>query len=145
MEYQVFKEVVEQAKEKKPKLFALDHDRAAEERDISSFEAEHSIVLSESHKAILKEHGGGFFGFANLYSLDESSDFYILDHLKYAPAGYIPISDNGCGDLYVQKIEENVCMEQLLLYEHDSREAVATKYNDIFEYLVEKGLRMQAE
>lgn len=145
MEYSVFKEYINQAKEKKPKLFGLGHDRIVSDQEIAAFESAQGISLSRSHKAVLKEFGGGYFGFTIFYSLDEDSDFYIQNHLRYAPTGYLPVSDNGCGDLYLQRIEDIACGERLYLYEHGGEEPVVTKYTDVFEYLVEVGLKMTVE
>ena len=145
MKYIVFKEYIEQAKEKKPKLFGLGHDRIVSEDEISAFEAAQGISLSRSHKETLKEFGGGYFGFTILYSLDEGSDFYISKQMQYAPDGCIPVSDNGCGDVYVQRLENGKCLERLYLYEHAEGRLTETKYGDILEYLVEKGLKMQVQ
>ena len=46
-------------------------------------------------------YGGGYFGYANIYSLDIDSNFYLLKHNNLPFEKFIRIADNGCGDHYL--------------------------------------------
>lgn len=44
-------------------------------REISHFENTVGINLPNKYKEFIASYGGGYFGYANIYSLDENSDF----------------------------------------------------------------------
>lgn len=52
------------------------------------------------------------------------------------------ISDNGCGDYYAFHIDNGICSENVIFYDHENGAMHATKFYDIFEYLVEIGLNI---
>ncbi|MBD5453874.1 MAG: SMI1/KNR4 family protein [Lachnospiraceae bacterium] len=140
MEYGVFSKLVNDCKEKEPILFGLEHDEILSIDEIEEFEEKIHIELPEKYKKFLSEYGGGYFGYANVYSLDEGSDFYLL-HYNDVPVGkYLRIADNGCGDYYLLLVDDKKCSEQLYFYEHDEAAVCAAEYADILEYLVKEGL-----
>ena len=69
-------------------------------KDICQFEEFSGICLPEDYKKLLLKYGGGYFGFANLYSLDKKSQFYIVKNNTFPLGDYLNIGDNGCGDYY---------------------------------------------
>ena len=105
MTYNEFNEIIEKVKKTKPILLELEADKIMSEKDISQFESDNNIVLPEEYKQFLIEYGVGYFGFANIYSLDKDSSFYLLANQYAVPEGYLAIADNECGDFYVLKIE----------------------------------------
>ncbi|MDE5599263.1 MAG: SMI1/KNR4 family protein, partial [Lachnospiraceae bacterium] len=78
MEYDVFSKLVNDCKEREPILFGLEHDEILSTVEIEKFEEKIHIELPEKYKKFLADYGGGYFGYANVYSLDEGSDFYLL-------------------------------------------------------------------
>ena len=115
--------------------------RLASREQIEVFEIKQNIVLSEKYRKVLLQFGGGYFGYANIYSLDSKSDFYLLHHNKRPIEHALYIADNGCGDRYFLQVENKTCLEQVFYFEHDTGIVHHTNYADILEYLVEVGLK----
>ena len=132
---------VQQVKAKKPILFALETDTSPSIDKIEDFEKIYRMVLPEKYKLFIIEFGGGYFGYANIYSLDNSSNYFIMKHKSFVPNGYLPIADNGCGDFYVLKCNGEYCSDKIYYYTHDSQEITETAYHDILEYLLDVGLK----
>lgn len=141
MEYDVFEKIVDESRKKYPILFALEQDEIPSREQIEVFEIKQNIVLSEKYRKVLLQFGGGYFGYANIYSLDSKSDFYLLHHNKRPIEHALYIADNGCGDRYFLQVENKTCLEQVFYFEHDTGTVLRTKYADILEYLVEVGLK----
>lgn len=144
MEYSEFIEIVERVKKQKPLLFGLGFDNAPDREEIVCFEEKYGIVLPDKYKRFIMEYGGGYFGFANIYSLDESSDFYIMHPRNNSGnmiGGLLHIADNGCGDYYAFGITNGRCDDTVLFCEHDGGGAVTCRYSDVLEYLVSEGLK----
>lgn len=141
MEFITFNEIVNKTKIEAPILFSLEHDVIPSEEDILKFEEQHNIQLTEKYKQFLLKYGGGFFGYANLYSLDEDSSFYLLNYNDIPLTNILCVADNGCGDYYALKIVETKCQDAILFCEHDTGLLCDTKFFDIFEYLVSVGLK----
>ena len=140
MTYSDFIEIVEKTKKDKPILFELESDKLASLEDIQIFESETGIILPEEYKKFLSEFGGGYFGFATIYSLDKDSSFYLLDNQKYIPDNYLAISDNGCGDVYIMnKLDGNISSE-IFFYDHETGNVSDKEYENIYEFLVSVGL-----
>lgn len=141
MDFYTFNAIVEECMAKKPILFGLEHDKDLSAEEIGRFENTVHIILPDKYKEFIASYGGGYFGYVNIYSLDEDSDFYLLDHNDLPFDKYVRIADNGCGDYYVLCIENGKCLEPLFFYDHESGSVIQTEYMDIFEYLVKVGLK----
>lgn len=141
MTYSDFIEIVEKTKKDKPILFELESDKLASLEDIQIFESETGIILPEEYKKFLSEFGGGYFGFATIYSLDKDSSFYLLDNQKYIPDNYLAISDNGCGDVYIMKKLDGNISSEIFFYDHETGNVSDKEYENIYEFLVSVGLR----
>ena len=89
MEYDLFRNNVQQVKAKKPILFALETDTPPSIDKIEDFEKIYRMVLPEKYKLFIIEFGGGYFGYANIYSLDNSSNYFIMKHKSFVPNGYL--------------------------------------------------------
>uniref|UniRef100_UPI00405700C9 SMI1/KNR4 family protein n=1 Tax=Agathobacter sp. TaxID=2021311 RepID=UPI00405700C9 len=141
MNFDNFNTVVEECRAKKPILFGLEHDKILCAEEIEQFEKTVHITLPEKYKEFIMNYGGGYFGYANIYSLDIDSNFYLLKHNNLPFDKYVRIADNGCGDYYVLCIENGKCLDPLFFYDHESDKAIPTEYEDVFEYLVKVGLK----
>ena len=141
MEFGTFVKLVDDYKCRKPVLFGLGHDRILSNDEIRKFECIYQIELSPKYKDFLLKYGGGYFGYANIYSLDKQSTFYILNHNKIPIDKYLRIADNGCGDYYLICVDDVSDTEQVFYYEHDTNTICKTEYADILEYLVKVGLK----
>lgn len=140
MDFEVFTRLVEKRKREKPALFELEHDKILSIEEIALQEKSNHISIPEKYRLFLLRYGGGYFGFVNAYSLDSESCFFIPDHMDDVPEGYIPISDNGCGDLFLLKMEYGGLQEQVYFLDHETKDIQATRYADVFAYLLEAGL-----
>lgn len=141
MEYELFTKIVNDYKRKNPVLFGLEPDRIPSKEEVEKFEKALFVELSPKYKKFLLSFGGGFLGFAGIYSLDKESDFYLLNYNEIPVDKYLRISDNGCGDYYMLKINDQKCLEQLFFYDHETNAVCSTEYADVFEYLVQVGLK----
>ena len=82
MDFEIFRSIVEKAKVKHAVLFGLDYDAIPSVEEIYSFQKEYKIQLPEKYIQFLLHYGGGYFGYANIYSLDKNSYFYLANHNK---------------------------------------------------------------
>lgn len=142
MEYKEFKSIVNDCKSKKPVLFGLKQDAVCNLEQIGELERILQIILPEKYKRFIMDFGGGYFGYANIYSLDLRSDFYLLAHNTCPIKNYLRIADNGCGDYYLMKLDNNKCLDRVFFYEHDTANIRETGYEDILEYLIDVGLKV---
>ena len=143
MEFDTFLGIVDAAGKERPRLLALEHDGIPCPGDIAAFESALQIQLPEKYKQFLLRFGGGYFGIANLYSLDSSSCFYLLNHNRLPLGNELLIADNGCGDCYALRIENGICRDPIFFYDHESREISDAAFPDVLTYLASVGLKMQ--
>lgn len=148
MDYIHFKEIVDEVKSKNPHLFELEHDQILSMAEIENIEKKMDVKLPLNYRKFISEFGGGFFGFATVYSLDENSSYYMFQDGPLVPEGdllreYLPISDNGCGDIYALKLEEKQCLDEIYFWDHESNRVTKTEYANLLEYLVEVGLKQE--
>lgn len=80
MDFERFKEIVGNVKTKDPHLFELEHDKIPTMEDVIAFQEQYQIILPEKYIQFLLNFGGGYFGFAIIYSLDKNSYFSIYNH-----------------------------------------------------------------
>lgn len=140
MEYNQFLEATEKVKSEKPIWFSLKSDKKFSIDEINKIMSENNIYLPEKYVRFLSDFGGGYFGFVNIYSLDSDSRFYLFDK-EPVLRDYLPVSDNGCGDLYCLKIQNGYCTDKVYFYEHETGMIKASGYHDILEYVLAEGLK----
>lgn len=143
MDYSLFRKTVEHYMQTKSIFFGLERDNAPSPDEIEDTQRRLGIILPEKYKAFVAEYGGGYFGFANIYSLDKQSDFYLPKHNNAPAKEYLRIADNGCGDYYLLRIEGGKCLDCIYFCEHDEAAVSATEYADILEYLLAEGLKAE--
>ena len=80
MNFDNFNTLVDECRAKKPILFGLEHDKILCAEEIEQLEKTVHIALPEKYKEFIMNYGGGYFGYANIYSLDIDSNFYLLKH-----------------------------------------------------------------
>ena len=140
MNFETFWEAVEKAKTEKPLLFELQHDNIPTMKDVSAFQEQYQIILPDKYIQVLLNFGGGYFGYANIYSFDKDSYFFIFNHNPVRVTDLLFIADNGCGDYYAFRMEGNKCSEEIVFYDHESKTVQDTDFSDVLEYLVKMGL-----
>lgn len=141
MEISEFNEIVDNIKIQNPILFGLEHDTIPSENDIKEYEKQNGVQLTEKYKQFLLKYGGGFFGYANIYSLDKESTFYIVNHNPCPLKNILHIADNECGDFYSLKIVDGICQDAIVFYDHEIDKISDTEFSDIFEFLIKVGLK----
>lgn len=143
MDFETFMQVVEKAKIKTPLLFELEHDDIPTMEAIIDFQKQHQIILPEKYIQFLLNFGGGYFGYANIYSLDKNSCFFIFNHNPAIVKDVLFIADNGCGDYYAFCIENGKCSEEIVLLDHEDNTVQSIGFSDVLEYLAKIGLNQR--
>ena len=88
----------------KPNLFLFrDNEPKATIEDINNIEKILSGKLPESFIEFQMKFGGGTFAFAEIFSVCEKSDFYVLNYENIFEKGFFPVSDDQCGGVYCFK------------------------------------------
>ena len=139
-----FRRIVTEAKQRNPIWFALQTERPATDAEIQQAEWQLRTSLPEEYKEFVKEFGGGYFAFANVFSVASGGDWNIVDRNRkenLIGSGYVAISDPNTGDLYGFKSEDKRCRSQIMVLDHDSGEWHATRYQDLFEFLASTALK----
>ena len=80
MDFETFRGIVRKAKTEKSQLFELQHDKIPTMEDVIAFQEQYQIILPEKYIQVLLHLGGGYFGYANIYSLDKDSSLFIFNH-----------------------------------------------------------------
>lgn len=140
MDFQTFHEVIKRVKAKEPLLFELEHDAIPTMENIIDFQKQYRIILPEKYIQFLLSFGGGYFGYANIYSLDKNSYFFISNHNPAIIKDLLFIADNECGDYYAFRIQGEKCNEEIVFYDHEDNTIKDTNFSDVLEYLVKIGL-----
>lgn len=140
MDFETFNKAVQKGKIEKPLLFELQHDSIPTMKDIIAFQEQYQIILPEKYIQVLLNFGGGYFGYANIYSLDRDSRFFIFNHNPVRVADLLFMADNGCGDYYAFRMNGRKCSEKIFFYDHEGNTVQDTDFSDVLEYLVKIGL-----
>lgn len=140
MNFITFQKSIKKAKTENPLLFVLEHDAIPTMDDIIAIQKQLQIVLPEKYIQFLLNFGGGYFGYANIYSLDKNSDFFIFKHSPAIMKDLLFVADNGCGDFYAFRIEGGKCMEEIVFFDHESNATKDTIFSDVLDYLIKIGL-----
>ena len=124
-------------------LLELEHDNIPTMEEVIAFQEQHQIVLPEKYIQFILNFGGGYFGCANIYSLDKNSDFFIFKHNPSIVKDILFMADNGCGDYYAFRVEDGKCREDIIFYDHEDNSVQDTTFSDVLEYLVKIGLNQR--
>lgn len=143
MDFETFKKVIAKTKTEKPLLFELEHDNIPTMEEVITFQKQYQIVLPEKYIQFLLNFGGGYFGYANIYSLDKNSDFFISNHNPVIVKDFLFVADNGCGDNYAFRIQGSKCNEEIVFCDHEDNSVHDTGFSDILEYLTKIGLKQR--
>jgi hypothetical protein len=141
VDIQEFREVVEEARRTKPKLFLMSSpDAPARDEQIAMVEEQLGMGLPLAYSQFLREFGGGDFGLVNIYSAADDSDWYIPMRAEEAwaqglPKELLPFSDDATGGFYVFRVDAGVADDRVLYWDHDASSAEPTEFADALEYL----------
>jgi len=118
MDYNKFLEIVNETRNKRPIWFGLESEPKANDRQIEKVEKALSLSLSDEYKNFVKEFGGGYFAFTNIFSLNDNGEWYIVNLnnqiglMKAHP--FLAVSENETGDYYGFTIENGVCSSRVM-------------------------------
>ena len=116
METKEFINFLENEMTTKPNLFLFkENEPKATIEDINNIE---KILLGKLPKSFIEfqmKFGGGTFGFTEIFSVCEKSDFYVLSNRNIIEKGFFPVSDDQCGGIYCFK-KNNERFEDKIYY-----------------------------
>jgi hypothetical protein len=149
MEFNQFIEHVNRLKASNPIWFGLDADPAGTAAEIEFVEKQLNISLPEDYKKFIEVFGGGYFAFTIIYSVSVGSEWSIVNQNQSMELlekhHFLAVSDNQAGDYYGYKNDSECSEKTLFVYDHEDRQVKPTKYQDLFEYLMEVGLNDQTQ
>lgn len=124
--------------------FGLKSDPPSTDSDIEEIESSLGIELSPEYEEFLKNFGGGYFAFTNVFSGMKGSKWYIIAQNNKAGLlalkEFLAISENGFGDFYGYKVKNGKCESRISFYDHESDIIESTEYENVFTYLLKVGL-----
>ena len=144
MDKKEFDELIQQVMENKPKIFGLDADEAPTITDIDMIEKYYDIVFPISYKEFVLQYGGGYFAFTLVYSFDKQSSFYIKNNVttEFINSNQIfPVIDFETGDLLGFRINNGICEDSMVLYNHEEKMLSELKIG-LYDALVKYGLKL---
>lgn len=143
MEFESFEKLVSELKASKPVWFGLKSEPLATEEDLITAESQLGVRLPEQYRSFVKKFGGGYFAFGNVFSVNSSSDWYIVSRNEPGNiSGFVAISDNGTGDQYGFRVDGEQCEEPLFFWDHEEPDSLSpTKFDDLFDFLRSDALK----
>jgi len=138
MDFEKFKEVVEKAKIDHPVWFGMESDVSPDEAAVTKAEMKLGAKFPADYKKFIYEYGGGYFAFSNVFSLENGSEWNLVNqNCKYDAIrdGHLLISENGAGDIYGYKVVDGVCEREIYFYDHEEETWQASPYGTLFDYL----------
>jgi len=139
-----FINIVDKKNKENPFLFE-GRDIVATEEDIQETEVKLGIILPQAYRDFVKKYGGGDFGYIDIFSANKKGYWYIVKHNQdfkhYLPKDFIAISDDQTGGYYGYKIVNHQCDEQVCYWHYDGGFDSKVVYSNIFEFIIDVGLR----
>lgn len=138
-----FQDIVRDAEEKNPIIFALESDAKAETREIEDVEKYYEVILPDAYKDFVNKYGGGYFGFIVVYSCDCNGAFYMKKNVSkewVLEKSFLPVVDLETGDSIGFEIKNGICQDRMVLYSHEEGELHKIEM-DFYEVLLKYGLK----
>ncbi|MEN5094849.1 SMI1/KNR4 family protein [Pseudomonas protegens] len=143
MNFSEFEQLLDTKKSLYPIWFEIPADRTATEEDIIEAQNDLELRLPAEYSQFLQQHGGGYFALGIVYSLDRDSDFNLARINRQHPLigkCHLLFSENGCGDFYGFRIENNQCLAEVYFFDHETQAWQQTGYPELFSFLAEVAL-----
>lgn len=136
MEFASFKSKVTDLQSRKPVWFGLQSDPPATEAEIQKAETSLRATLPMEYKSFVREFGGGYFAFGNVFSVSDTEWNVVRRNEEIWIPGFIAISDSGSGDYYGFRVSGGACDACICVWDHEEPHGVKkTKYADMLEWL----------
>ncbi len=139
-----FEELIQKEKIKNPRIFGLDSDCKSTIENIELMEKYYNIVFPKCYKDFLLQYGGGYFAFTIVYSLDNQSSFYVKNNVSVefvTKNKFFPIIDFETGDLVGFQVNNGICEDAIVLYNHEEKIISDIKLN-FYDALAKYGLKL---
>ncbi|SHM65570.1 SMI1/KNR4 family protein [Gracilibacillus kekensis] len=144
MNYKEFLLTVNEARNKRPIWFGLESEPKCNDNHIEKVERVLSLSLPDEYKIFVKELGGGYFAFTNIFSVNDIGDWYIVNLNNQIGLlethSFLAVSDTEAGDYYGFTIEKGVCSSRVMFYNHEINKVEETKYENLYDYILDVGL-----
>lgn len=144
MEFDDFQDLVNKVRSRKPALFGLERDPCATDDEVREAEESLGVRFPAEYWVFVKQVGGGYFGFTNVFSPTNVGHWGIVERNRSTLVDlgdFVAVSDNGVGDYYGFAVKDGVCQSEICFFDHETAEIVERGYSDLFEYLAEIGLK----
>ena len=150
MDRETFARLVERVKDAQPDTFATLQelqliDAPASHADIEQVEQALQAKLPLDYIWFLQQYGGGTFLYADVYSAQSHSDFYIvknqLTFSYHAGHSFIAFSENGCGDYYGFQVQHGVCLPRVMFSDHETETIKPAAVETVLDYIAVLGLK----
>ncbi|MDG9668164.1 SMI1/KNR4 family protein [Hahella sp. CR1] len=138
MNFEDFKKCVCEAKSAHPFWFDFEPDDAPDQDSLIRAEQMLEARLPQEYKDFLLQYGGGYFAFGNVFSLEEGSEWNLIDinaEFAHLRAGRVLISENSNGDFFGFDVRDGVCQSELCFWDHAHECWQSSGYTNLFEYL----------
>ncbi|MBO2588853.1 SMI1/KNR4 family protein [Shewanella algae] len=142
MNIEQFSKIFNDVKSTKPLWLEGEMEPKASDEAIFDTEKKLGVKLPEQLIEFIKNIGSGYFGYTNVFSVNPSSEWYLIDVMEQFsfPDNFIPISDDETGGYYGFLTMNNICNDEVY-YWHSSEEcAPQIKYKNFYEYIVKVAL-----
>lgn len=145
MRFTEFCELVNDLKKKHPIWFELSSKYLPNDTDLYNIEQYYNVTLPDDYKSFLKNYGGGYFGFSQVFSFDTTDKLYIMcnNSIEFVKENkFISIADLGTGDLVGYKIQNKVCSNELYFWNHESKNLEKSHYKNFLDFILKEGLKI---
>ena len=143
MDFNVFMREINLIKRERPSLFELERDAIVSDDVVDTFEQFYGIKFADSYRKVMKNIGGGYFGFIVIYSLDANGSFYLKSNVTkemIESMQMLPVIDLETGDYIGYEINDGQCTEKLFVWDHDENRKIEIQ-EDFYSVLINRGLK----
>jgi hypothetical protein len=140
MDFQAFRTLVEDIASKNPRFFPPEDLEFSHElpllADVVAAEEALGVKFPQDYIDYSLHFGSEVFAeMLNIYSVLPDLGSYIVNYTSDIE-GFLPVSDNGCGDYYGYRVVDGKCEPQILWWDHEIRKLSDPDIGNLFDYLV---------
>lgn len=138
MNFDEFQQLVKTKQKSNPVWFRLAQDKPPDKGEIECAEQKLAAKFPVEYVKFISEYGGGYFAFANVFSLQQDSVWHIVDTNIKSEAirkGFVLFSDNGVGDFYGFAVEHSQCQREVYFFDHEQMRWTKTEFENLFDFL----------
>jgi SMI1-KNR4 cell-wall len=147
MDFDEFNALVQTTQKDHPRWFMHGRrDAPATDEDVLRAEEKLGVKFPPEYVSFLKAYGGGDFCFSNVFSVNPSSKWYVVDHnarvARLGAKDFLAISDDQAGGYYGFRVSRGVCESKVVYYDWETNEmAAGWVVDNLFSFISEDGLR----